>query len=201
VDAACAHGSGAGGRRWAEEYGATVRDRAFGSKRRLGRPVKLKAGSISPREATTALTRKVAATKPRFRVSTRASWGTRSSNRRPSWTTATRTSPYPAHRRSLLDLASRVDATAPGRWRRAPSPGSSSSSPTVLAPALPPAAHSPAHRSASNCQVRSSILPFQTGPAAPASRRPECRRARLIQDLVEGGTGGRRAAGGLVNTR
>jgi hypothetical protein len=106
--------------------------------RRLPRQPRLRiALASSSREATTALTRKVARNEAKS----------------------------PRIDEGFLRTRSRLP---PGRWRRAPSPGSSSLSPTVLASALPPAAPNPAHRSASNCQVRSSILPFQTGPAVPS---------------------------------
>ena len=60
-------------------------------------------------------------------------------------------------------------------------------------------AHSPAHRCASKCWVRSPILPPQTGPAGPASRRPGCRRVGAGPGPGRG-PGGRRAAGGLTQS-
>jgi hypothetical protein len=69
-------------------------------------------------------------------------------------------------------------------------------------PQCPPAAHCPAHspidRSASNCRVRSPVLPLQTGPSRSRFQTTRVSPgAQLIQHLVEGGVGGRGAAGGL----
>jgi hypothetical protein len=181
VDAACAHGSAAGGRRWAEEYGATVRDRDIREQTQVGQAVEddlLEARQVFggddvvqgcvwyevPDFSSTATAsdstckflagsdhsvdeegRRNEAKVPRI---DEGFMRTRSSNRRPSSTTATRTSPYRHVGGACSTSPAGSTPLPPGRWRRAPSPGSSSSSPTVLASALPPAAHSPADRSA-----------------------------------------------------
>jgi hypothetical protein len=64
-------------------------------------------------------------------------------------------------------------------------------------PAAHCTAHSPAHRSASNCQVRSPILPSRPAQPVQLAEDHGVAGARLIQDLVEGGAGARGAAGGL----